>query len=116
MRQGERLRIDVQSWDCGLGKVSLHADRAISVHGDIPGLRRTSNVLAKVEAGNGDGPFRHPMGHLLIAGVLLRIWEFCGWSRERHRFARRQKSPTPRIPESKIEVRHGHSAIGIPGA
>ena len=78
---------------------------------------RTSNILAKVEPGYGDRPFRDPTRRLLVASALRRsLRGLCRWPGERRWFARRQKSPTRGIMEGKIEVGHGHSAIGIPCA
>src|SRR5580704_17489384 len=120
IRRGVRPRRGIRTHPQGgrrAGEVPLHATRSVSLYDDIPGLRRSSNILAKVESGYGDGPLRDPVRYLLVIDAwrrgLRRLCRGCG---ERFGLARRYQRPTRRIVEGKIEIRHGHPAIGIPCA
>ncbi len=110
---------DSQDWRRA-GEISLDATRSVGFYDDIPGLSRCSNIFAQVESCYRDGPLRNPVRHLLVIYVRQRgvwrsrFWGSCRRCGERLRFARCQKRPTRRIVEGKIEIRHGHSTIGIP--
>jgi len=49
------MRVNLHCWHRRLGKVSFHATRSVGFHGDIPGLRRPTNVLPRLNPATGMG-------------------------------------------------------------
>src|SRR5262249_22006404 len=92
-------------------KIALDALGCIGFYRNVAGLRGCKLVLAEIESGQWDWPFRDE-----TAGLFTGTFRGVGGRRKWNRFAGGHQRPALGIFEFQIEVRHRHSAVGVPRA